>query len=150
MPPESCRGRCRSKPLRPTVASMVRARWWRSLRLVPAPSRPKATLSITLGQGNRLSPCHIMIDEAPTGALRPFAGSTIEIVPVLGASSPPTIWISVLLPQPLGPSRQENRPDGKRWRTVSSAVIGAAPATLQILLTASTRTSIGPLEHDPE
>jgi hypothetical protein len=38
----------------------------------------------------------------------------MRTLPLVAASNPPMIWISVLLPQPLGPRRHENRRDRKR------------------------------------
>src|SRR5260221_7485248 len=50
--------------------------------------------------------------------------------------------MSVLLPQPEGPSRQVKRPEGKRWLVVSSATTSWPSRPLQTLRTPLTQTSI--------
>src|SRR5690242_9346065 len=44
----------------------------------------------------------------------------MRTLPLVAGSIPPMIWISVLLPQPLGPRMQANRRERKRWEKCSS------------------------------
>src|SRR5262245_537831 len=109
---------------------------------MPRISSPKAMLSMTLRQGKRFKFCHTMTESAPSGRRRSGAcGLWTRTRPLVAGSRPPTIWINVLLPQPLGPSRQEKRPERKRWEKRSSAItwVGSSPQTC---VTSSTTTSM--------
>ena len=100
---------------------------------------PRALDSVRLGDAAHLQPEGDVVDDAAPGkqvevlpdhhrvgaeraADRPaWPDRWMRMVPRVAGSRPPTIWISVLLPHPLGPSRQENRPERKRWVKRSSA-----------------------------
>src|SRR5581483_11804314 len=110
---------------------------------MPCISRPKATLSRTLRHGKRLRLCHTMTEPAPGArGSRGRAGSTMRTLPLVAGSSPPTICKSVLLPQPLGPSRHEKRREAKRCVKRSSATMSAPPRPGQTCVTSSTMTSM--------
>src|SRR6185437_4347901 len=95
---------------------------------MPCISRPKATLSRTLRHGKRLRLCHTMTEPAPGArGSRGRAGSTMRTLPLVAGSSPPTICKSVLLPQPLGPSRHEKRREAMRKALERDDVRAAAP-----------------------
>src|SRR5690242_5588147 len=118
---------------------------------MPRTSGPNATLSITLRHGKRLRFCQTMTESAPSGrATAGRAGSSIRTVPEVACSSPPTIWTSVLLPQPLGPSRQEKRRDANRCEKRSSATTSARlppPQTCVTLSTTTSMRSLAPLSY---
>src|SRR5690349_12295671 len=98
---------------------------------------------MTVRQGNRLRFCHTITESAPSGRATPGrAGSSIRAVPDVAASRPPTICTSVLLPQPLGPSRQEKRREPNRCEKRSSATTSARLPPPQTCVTLSTTTSM--------
>src|SRR5690349_10284207 len=98
---------------------------------------------MTLRQGKRLSVCQTITESAPSGRVTSGReGSTIRTLPSVAASSPPMIWTRVLLPQPLGPSRHENRRDANLCEKFSSAMTGSSPRPGQACVTFSTDTSI--------
>jgi len=91
-----------------------------------------------------------MTESAPSGRrVSPRCGSTMLTLPLLALSRPATIWISVLLPQPLGPSRQVMRREQKRCEKFSSATTPLPRVPGQILETCSTTTSMARACHAP-
>src|SRR5262245_669402 len=113
---------------------------------MPRISRPNAMLSSTLRQGNRLRLCQTITESAPSGReISGRAGSWMRTVPPVAGSRPPTIWISVLLPQPLGPRMQEKRRERNRWLKRSSATTPCGPPKICVTSSATTSIPLSPL-----
>ncbi len=118
MPPESSRGYLVSKPPRPVSSSRSPAglRYWRGSS--PSISTENSTLSITVRQG-RSTGCW---KTKPTSGKGPVTGcSRTRMCPRLTGTRPATSLSSVLLPQPLGPTRVTNS-----FSPISSVVSASA------------------------
>ena len=87
---------------------------------MPAISRPNATLSSTVRQGNRLKDCQTVAMRAGRGIGSP-SGPMNDSVPRLACMKPRVICSIVLLPQPLGPMIAVTLPAANRQFRSSSA-----------------------------
>ena len=123
MPPESVRGSAAANFVRPTRPSASATRASASGRGTPARSSGSRTLVATLAHG-------MSVGDWNTKAMRrPVASSWLtgrrqsRSRPSLGSSNPATIFSSVLLPQPEGPSSVTNSPSATVRSTGCSACV---------------------------
>ena len=86
----------------------------------PAANAPISRFSSIVSDGNMLSVCgtyDIPIRISLSVAIPVMLASSKNISPCLGVSSPNTAFISVDLPQPLGPMMVTNSPGSTRTET---------------------------------
>ncbi|MCY1212392.1 hypothetical protein D9M72_241260 [compost metagenome] len=123
MPPDSARGSAPANFSSPTSASDSVTRASASLRGTPARSSGSRTLVCTLAHG-------ISVGDWNTNDI--LCGQSCNCAtglrhtsrrPSLGSSMPATIFSSVLLPQPEGPSNVTNSPSAIDRSTGSSACV---------------------------
>ena len=109
IPPDSSAGYFSSWPSSPTSSRKRRARSRRSAFGTCRMRRPNSTFSIAVSQPeSESSPWNT----TPRSRLAPVTGRpSIRICPDVGASKPASSFSTVVLPQPLGPSRQKNSLD---------------------------------------
>ena len=123
MPPESSAGYFSSNSARPTERSRSRA----FLRWVSLSSLLISTGSMTLLNTVRQSSSTSRWNTMPALPPAPFTGTPpTVIVPVVAGIRPDTSIISVLLPQPLGPTIETNSPAATS-RSISPSASTASP-----------------------
>ena len=114
-----------------------------SVTLFPSARGPKATLSITLIQV-KSAPCWNTTPRSGPGA--PISLPSSTALPVVGVSKPATMFSSVLLPQPEGPTMVTNSPAPIARSIGCSACTTSSPPPKR-LDTPST-TSFAPARRD--
>ena len=126
-PPESCRGWCRARSVRPTTLSAIaaRARRWHA----DSQRERVSQFDVALGGQHRQQVVELEHEPDMTGAasapaVHPTAGRSARrpprLRPALGVSRPPIMLSSVVFPDPDGPIGRGSRPGARR---------GSPPAT---------------------
>src|SRR5690348_4528895 len=139
MPPESSAGYRRSNPARPTIVTKRRARSCRSRRPMPAISSGKATLSMTVRQGNVDSSWNTMPN---AGCVPRTASPPTATRPSNSGIRPPMMLNNVDLPQPDGPMMETNSPcsTANDTRSTASSASSSTPKRLTMSVTARNGT----------
>ena len=123
IPPEISRGRLPPKGSSPTFSRQRRTSASRTLRGIVRIT-PKATFSRTVSHGKRASSWNTTHRSGPGPAIRSPPTSTL---PESGERNPATRRSSVLLPQPLLPSRHTSSPSATSRSTPDRTSRGPPP-----------------------
>ena len=123
MPPDSARGKAWANLSRPTSASASATRASASARGTPARSSGRRTLVCTLAQGMSVGAWNTKASLRPPWSSCCTGLRQAKSRPSLGSIMPATIFSSVLLPQPEGPSSVTNSPSAMVRSTGSSACV---------------------------
>ena len=113
-PPDISLGRCLSRSRNPTVSITVSNQAWSGL--APARDSGSRMFSSAVSVGIRLKAWKMNPMSWPRSAVSslssnpPTSRPSKMRVPLVGLSSAPSSWSSVLLPEPLGPSMAMNSP----------------------------------------
>jgi hypothetical protein len=123
MPPDRARGRACANFSSPTSCRASATRASACARGTPARSSGSRTLAATLAQGIKVGAWKTKASLRPASSSRATGLRHSSRRPSLGSSSPATIFSSVLLPQPEGPSKVTNSPSRMDRSTGCSATV---------------------------
>src|SRR5215216_6758928 len=127
-PPESWRGRRRSRPPSSTRARASATRRAISSLATFLRRRPKATFSKTSMWGKSAYCWKTMLTSRRKGGTPTMSRPCSRIWPLVGSSKPAIMRRVVVLPQPDGPSREKNSPSANSFSTAASS-FAASPSS---------------------